>query len=132
MSSYISVLDDTLLRSCWILLLVIPLLFCPKKNACKSVLLCFLPLTLLHSNNPQYCTVVKLALYSVHIRHKSARMGEILNPCHNHFSSSFFSSSSWWAENGLCVEISLLSQVTTVGGSPKILFIPVDHTWMTR
>ena len=42
--------------------------------------------------------------------------------------SCFFSSFSefWCSLNGLCVEVTLLSQVTNVGGSPKKLFIPVD------
>ena len=37
-----------------------------------------------------------------------------------------------WDQNGLCVEVNLLSQVTKARGSPKMSFIPRDHTWMTR
>ena len=36
------------------------------------------------------------------------------------------------ALNGPFKKVSLLFQVTIVGGSSKTLFIPVDPTWMTR
>ena len=60
----------------------------------------------------------------LHIWHKS-RIGEILNPCHN-FKVSRPS------QNGLCVEVTLLSQVTNVGCSPKTFFILADSNWMPR
>ena len=31
-----------------------------------------------------------------------------------------------------CVEVTLLSKVTNVGGSLKVLSISIDPTWMTR
>ena len=52
----------------------------------------------------------------VYIWHKSARIGEILNPCHN------LKLLLQCAQNGPWKEFSLLFQITTVGGSPK------DHT----
>ena len=41
----------------------------------------------------------------------------------------YFIISPWCAQIGPCKEVSLLFQVTIVGGSPKALFTPVDPTW---
>ena len=67
-------------------------------NSCK---LCF------HMKN----SVAGYTVARLFICHKSARMGKILNPCHNLF-----------------LEVTLLSQVINVGDSPKTLFISVDPT----
>ena len=45
--------------------------------------------------------------------------------------SYFFCSVPPLNQNGLCVEVSLLSQVTEAWGSPKMALIPLDPTWMT-
>ena len=37
-----------------------------------------------------------------------------------------------FTQNGICVEVSLLSPVTTVGACSEMLFIWVDFTWITR
>ena len=59
---------------------------------------------------------------------KSARIGKILNPIQN-FSKI---ESPRCAQNGPFKEVSLLFQVPIVDGSPKMMFIPVDPSWMTR
>ena len=50
--------------------------------------------------------------------YKSARMGKILNPCHN-----LKMLKPLCTQNGRCRGVSLLSQVATVSASPEKLFI---------
>ena len=82
----------------------------PKWNN-KSYNCCSLRLE--KSVNLNFITGIKFLHKEVqyHIWHKSARMGEILNPC---------------------VEVSLLSQVKQVGVSPTKSIMTGDPTWMTK
>ena len=74
------------------------------------------------------CVICHLSHVMCHISlviwHKSARMGKILNPCHNFeiFRALVF------PEWSLCRG----HLITNVGGSSKKLFIPVDPLRMTR